>query len=353
MGEKHMKINFPNTYQYFLKFKKDLEERSLYKLAGKDKIWYGLHVNIGDFTFAQYKVVWKYVAGKISGKAEFSTAVIEPSDNKYLGLRTIIPNEKLMLVPLTNRDEAYYVSANLNSSSTQLIAASYVIETAISTHVLEKLRIPKFDASNKHHLKLSELSKKAHELSKQIYEDGREDLRTNLAEVEEEIDQTVAELYELSETELKEIKKTLRILKEGEIEEEEEELEEEIALPSKKPIELRVEPLLIEEKQTMPIRVAIINNLDTTIKNVDVKVFLAGSVPPTEGVEQIKKGTPAVVTFTPPALDGGQYELLITMGYELKGKEEILEEKRTLFVKPKKKVKGESAIDKELDELLG
>ena len=131
----YMKVNFPRAYNYFLKFKQELEQRSLYKLAGKDKIWFGIHVNIGKFTFAPYKVVWKYIAGKISGKAEFLTAVLEPVNDKFVGEKPVIPNEKLMLIPLDNKDEAYYVSGILNSSPAELLVASYVIETAISTHI--------------------------------------------------------------------------------------------------------------------------------------------------------------------------------------------------------------------------
>ncbi|MEM0476246.1 MAG: hypothetical protein QW367_01220 [Candidatus Aenigmatarchaeota archaeon] len=48
--------------------------------------------------------------------------------------------------------------------------ASYVIETGISTHILEHVYIPKFNPNNELHLKLSELSKKAHELAKKYYE---------------------------------------------------------------------------------------------------------------------------------------------------------------------------------------
>lgn len=352
-SESYMKVNFPKSYQYFFNFKKDLEQRSLYKLAGKDKIWYGLHVNIGDFSFAPYKVVWKYISGKISGKAEFSTAVIEPYENKYLWMKTVIPNEKLMLIPFTNKNEAHYVSAILNSSSSQLIVASYVIETAISTHVIDKLKIPEFDKNNKLHLELSDLSKKAHELARQIYEEKREDLRTNLTQIEEEIDQAVAELYDLTEDELKEIKKTLRILKEGEVEEEVVEEGEELVTIPKKPIDIKVEPLLIAEKETTKLQITVSNNLEANIKNANIKASLSGNELLAQTIEQIKKDSLEVVSFKTPELDGGQYEIKIRMDYEVGGKEESLEEKRALFVKPKKKTKGESTFDKDLEELLG
>lgn len=111
----------------------------------KKAIWHDLCVDIGDYTFAKYKVAWKNVAGRISGKAEFSAAVIDPVNDKLLGERIVIPNVKLMFVPVDNEDEAHYICAFLNSSITKLIVASYVIETGISTHILQNTFIPKFN----------------------------------------------------------------------------------------------------------------------------------------------------------------------------------------------------------------
>ena len=218
LTESIMKVKFPKTYKYFLEFKKDLEERSLYKLAGKDKIWYGLYVNIGDYTFTPYKVVWKNIAGKISGKAEFSATVLTPANDKFLGVKVTIPNVKLMLIPFEDESEAYYVCSVLNSSVVQLIVSSYVIETGISTHITKNVYIPKFNPKNKLHIKLSDLSKKAHELAKKYYEQNDEDAKKELEKIEEEIDKTVAEIYGITDEELEEIKKTLKILKEGEVE---------------------------------------------------------------------------------------------------------------------------------------
>jgi hypothetical protein len=260
-------------------------------------------------------------------------------------------NDSLILIPFDEENEAHYISSILNSSPVLFTIASYTYELRMETHITKNIHIPQFDPANKLHLKLSELSKKAHELARQIYEEGREDLRAELAEVEEEIDHTVSELYGITDEELKEIKKTLKILKEGE-EEEEEESEEEEVLPAKKPIEIKVEPLLIDEKQATPIQVTIINNLDTHIKNLNVEISLAGNVFTAE-IEQIKKGeSHAVASFNTPELGSGQYEVLVRVNYEIKGHEEFIEEKRTLFVKPKRKIRGEGSMDKELEELL-
>jgi len=221
IAENIMKTKYPRTFEYFFRFKDELEKRSIHKLWGKGNPFYSVY-DIGAYTFYPYKVVWKEISGKISGKAEFHTCVLEPINHPILGDRIVIPDHKLMLIPLTSRDEAYYVSAVLNSSIVSLTISAYTIETTIDPRVVEHIRVPKFDPDNPIHQKLSELSKKAHEITKDIYEKKRDELKLELQKIEEKIDKLVAQLYGITDEELKEIKKCLKILKEGKIEEEEE-----------------------------------------------------------------------------------------------------------------------------------
>jgi hypothetical protein len=72
-------------------------------------------------------------------------------------------------------------------------------------HILEHIRIPRFDRKNPVHLRLSELSKQAHEAAKV----GDE---TRLREIEAEIDRQAAKLWGLSDDELREIQQSLREL---------------------------------------------------------------------------------------------------------------------------------------------
>ena len=63
------------------------------------------------------------------------------------------------------------------------------------------------------HLKLAELSKKAHGLAKRYYEQKDLEAQEGLKEVEGKIDKIVAKLYGITDEELEEVKKTLRGLK--------------------------------------------------------------------------------------------------------------------------------------------
>ena len=95
--------------------------------------------------------------------------------------------------------------------------------------MLENMYIPKFNRQNSYHRKIAELSKRAHELAREIYEKGRRDLEGELRRVEEEIDVAVAELLGLGKAELVEFKKLLAILSGEELPVE----EEEVVIPEK------------------------------------------------------------------------------------------------------------------------
>jgi methylase of polypeptide subunit release factors len=125
--ENIMKVDFSAAYSYFSNFKEALKNRAIHKLWGRENPFYSLY-DIGDYTFYPYKVVWKNIAGAITGKAtEFTCAVISSIDDKFLGKKLMIPNVKLMLIPLKKEEEAHYVCSLLNSSITSLFVASYVL----------------------------------------------------------------------------------------------------------------------------------------------------------------------------------------------------------------------------------
>lgn len=216
-----IKAQSPNTYRYLSEFKEELEKRSLHKLWGKGNPFYAVY-DIGAYTFYPYKVVWKRIGGKISGKAEFSAAVMEEVNDKFVGSKPIIPYEKLMLIPLKDAKEAHYITAVLNSSIVETVVASYLVEQSISD-ITKRIKIPKFDSKDSLHSTLSELSQAAHKLARKYYGEKDEGAVKELRKVEDEVDKTCARLYGINDKELEEIRRTLQILREGESEEAEDE----------------------------------------------------------------------------------------------------------------------------------
>jgi type II restriction/modification system DNA methylase subunit YeeA len=224
LSEMTIKTQFPNTYNYFNRFKRDLETRSIHKLWGKSNPFYTVY-DIGVYTFAPYKVVWKRIAGAITGKAiSFACAVITPINGK-----PVIVDDSTILVNTDDINEAYYLAGILNSLPCRTIIASYSYELRQETHIVDFIKIPKFDPQDKTHNKIAELSKRAHELSNLKHSGPsvteRYNVEKELEKVEREIDLAVAELFGLSEEGLREFEKLMAILSGEEPPEEPEEVE--------------------------------------------------------------------------------------------------------------------------------
>jgi type II restriction/modification system DNA methylase subunit YeeA len=225
LSEMTIKTKFPNTYDYLNHFKKELEKRSIHKLWGKNNPFYTVY-DIGVYTFAPYKVVWKRIAGAITGKAvSFACAVITPINGK-----PVIVDDSTILVNTNDINESYYLAGFLNSLLSRTIIASYSYELRQETHIVDFIKIPKFDPQDKTHNKIAELSKRAHELasikhSKPPAAERYNHIEKELGKVEREIDLAVAELFGLSEEDLREFEKLMAILSGEEPPEEPEEVE--------------------------------------------------------------------------------------------------------------------------------
>jgi len=109
-----------------------------------------------------------------------------------------------MLVAFDNEKEAHYVCAVLNSTPARFIVASYAISIQLGPHVLENIKVSKYDPKNNTHKELIRLSMQCHE---------KVAAGISVGDLEEQIDELAAELWGLSSEELKEIKQSLDQLK--------------------------------------------------------------------------------------------------------------------------------------------
>jgi SAM-dependent methyltransferase len=199
MPEKDMAIRLPKTYAYLKRFESELRQRSGFRRYFKDSDPFYSLFNVGDYTFAPYKVVWREQA------AGLTVAVVEPRADKV-----VMPDHKLMLVDCQDRNEAHYLCAALNSSPAQLVVLSYSVTIQMDTHVLENVRVPKYNPANPTHRGLADLSQQAHAAT--AAGDPSTALRAGAArvrEIEAEVDRLAAGLWGLTDAELQEIQESL------------------------------------------------------------------------------------------------------------------------------------------------
>lgn len=196
VSQKDLQMTSPKTLDYLYRFKRELDERNGFAGWEKEIQCQEFHaiLRVGEYTFAKYKVVWKYIA------REFVCAVISTVRDPYLGEKLLIPNEKIMYVGTDDETEAYYLCGILSSTQVADCVRSYMNPTSISAHVLNKLNIPKYDASNKLHVEIARICREGHESirnERTEHSNRRKQDKTDIARYIRGIDKLVEALYGL------------------------------------------------------------------------------------------------------------------------------------------------------------
>ena len=146
-----MKKEYPLTLDYLSQFKDILDDRkgfASWEKSNQEDSFYAIQ-RIGEYTFKKYKVAWKYISKK------FEVFLINNSQNEMLENKIVLPSEKIMYVALDDKDEANYLAGILNSNVVKETVESFMTETSISTHVLDKLKIENYNPNNKMHKEIA------------------------------------------------------------------------------------------------------------------------------------------------------------------------------------------------------
>lgn len=158
IDDKVLKVKYRKTYDWLFYFKDLLLETRIRsgKFFDKDQFpWYRLD-NVGDYTYMPYKVLWK------EQSKEMTAAVVSSIDDEYLGNKLVLSDSKVLYVSFETEEEAHYLCGILNSRVIGEIIEAYTIDIQKGVDIVKNINIPKFKKSNKNHLKMSDLSKQAH-----------------------------------------------------------------------------------------------------------------------------------------------------------------------------------------------
>jgi hypothetical protein len=194
--EVEMSSNLPLTFGYLTQFKDILIKRAAYqkyfykeikkgnKVIRREPIapFYSMY-NISEESFSKYRVVWKRMASKM-------IAVVLSRLKTPFGLKTAISTDTTSFFPVGEEEEAHYLCGILNSD----IVDEYIRSFSSAGRgfgapsVMNHLAIPKFNSDNKIHIKMAELSQKAHNLVAQ----GKE-----IEKLQDELNEAVERLWNI------------------------------------------------------------------------------------------------------------------------------------------------------------
>ncbi len=197
--ESDMKRRWPRTYAYLKQFEGDpqkpergtLRGRSGYTQLFKPSDPFYSMTNVGLYTMAEWKVVWRE-----------QSSVFQAALAGLSAQRAMLPDHKLMMVACKSRHEADFLCGMLNSSPSLSAIHAYVISTSTSTHVLSNVAAPQFKDTDRLHTRLAELSRRCHAAAQCAAEQ-------ELTALEAEIDQVAATIWGITDAELHAIQDTL------------------------------------------------------------------------------------------------------------------------------------------------
>jgi len=321
--EHKLRKDAPKTYEYLAYFREKLLKRSAYTLLRKGHPFY-IMVNIRKNSFAPYKVAWKRMGDKINA------SVLSPLEDSYIGSKPIIPQETISFIPLKQEEEAHYLCSILNSVEITFLVKSFSQlggKSFATPSILGQINITRYDPKNEIHQKLAQLSEKAHKLASENNVD-------ELAKNEEEIDNTVAMFYGLTDKELKEIKNSLKLLEGKEIEEE---------IVEEESMEVTVDFLnaIASPNVVGSFEVAITNPPKDTVR-IELKL-------PDRKVELETDKEQETMKVKVPPLPTGEHKI----PYKIIVQDKVAKGEFTLHVKEKKRFRKDESLTGKLDELLG
>jgi len=154
IGPERMKLSYPRAWEYLVSMRAALDARkgfTEWEKGFRQRAFYAIQ-RIGEYTFAPYKVAWKYIA------ADFILAVVGPD---RVG-RPRLVNDKVVFVGLRDPSEAYYLCGLLSSDPVRWKVVSYAANTQFSANCIEHLSIPRYDPLDDVHRVISHACQVGH-----------------------------------------------------------------------------------------------------------------------------------------------------------------------------------------------
>lgn len=145
---------YPKAFSYLTQMRTILDQRkgfTEWERTFQEEAFYAIQ-RVGDYTFAPYKVAWRYIA------TDFLSAVIGP-DAKG---RPRLPNDKVMFVGLDDESEAFYLCGVLSSDPFRWKVTAYASGTQISASAIEPLCVKLFSPTNPLHVEISQSCRAGH-----------------------------------------------------------------------------------------------------------------------------------------------------------------------------------------------
>ena len=185
-----LKRRNPLTFEFFKRFEGQLKARSGYKQLHNARDEFYVVGNVGKYTLAPYKVVFKDLT-ELFQCAVVGRCAPEPMS----GLRPVVPDHTLLFIACEVEDEAYFLAGVLNSIPVR--AALYSASVGVQTQRyyptdVSRVRLPEWDKKDTLHREVCRISRRCHEAA------GSEEKIVAPIESEMELAEAVSQIWSIS-----------------------------------------------------------------------------------------------------------------------------------------------------------
>ncbi|MGQ9913729.1 MAG: hypothetical protein ACUVQQ_05185 [Thermogutta sp.] len=152
LPEEVLAADYPLAYEYLRQFEALLRGRAAYRKLQSRGPWYSLY-NIGRYTFAPYKAVWRRMDRRVRA------AAVGPMDDPLLGPRPVIPQESCAFIPADSEEEARYLAVLLNGPAARLLSAVQMCRGGKgfgSPGMIRTWRLPRYRPDDPRHRKAAQ-----------------------------------------------------------------------------------------------------------------------------------------------------------------------------------------------------
>ncbi len=125
--------------------------------------------NVGEYTYAPYKVLWKEQTSSMSAVvvSSYNKSIPDADTSLFSSDKEIVVDSKVLMLGLYDEMEAYYVCGIINSQNVIDVIDGYAIETNRGVDVLKYIAMPKYDKNNESHNNIASLSKEIHQKARE------------------------------------------------------------------------------------------------------------------------------------------------------------------------------------------
>jgi hypothetical protein len=185
-----MRKKFRLTHEYLLQFESILRKRSGYvKYFDQKKDAFWTIYNVADYSVSPHRVLFKELT-------DFFQCAVADNTTK-----PPIADTKLRFIECATLEEAHFLCGLLNSSPAMLFlytTATWVQTADYQASDISRLSLPRFASSNNLHTVISSCSKECHKV---VAQGNRSELET----LENQLDNAAAQLWNITDGELKAI----------------------------------------------------------------------------------------------------------------------------------------------------